>query len=165
MKLSTACSSTGGLFSDGSPLSQGRRFPSLMPVVSPGVSAERSEFWPGTEEDSREAPPTDLLRFLADGCEETFELGSGRSCNARTCSITFSVSCRKIIEASSRYPSQTSLRLMHRRHEGRPSSHRTPRCLQRRHPRLGRTIGIKLALVPRSLFCEISFRSSWSSVC
>jgi hypothetical protein len=165
MKLSTACSSTGGLFSDGSPLSQGRRFLNLMLVASPGVSAERSEFWPGTEEDSRDAAPTDLLRFLADGCEETFELGSGRACNARTCSITFSVSCRKTIEASSRYPSQTSLRLMHRRHEGRASSHRTPRCLQRRHPRLRRTIGIKLALVPRSLLCKISFGSRWSSVC
>jgi hypothetical protein len=165
MKLSTACSSTGGVISDGSPLIQGRAFPTLMLAASLGVKAERSEFWLGTGEDSRDAASTDLLRFLADGCEETFELGSGRACNARTCSITFSVSCRKMIEASSRYPSQTSLRLMHRRHEGRPSSHRTPRCLQRRHPRLRRTIGIKLALLPRSLFCEISFGSSWSSVC
>ena len=146
MKLSTACSSMGGIISDGSPLSQGSGFLSLMPVASPGASVEGSAFWPGTEEDCREAASTDLLRFLADGCEEAFELGGDSACDARTCSITLSVSCRKMMEASSRYPSQTSLRLMHRRHEGRPSSQRTRRCLQRRHPRLKRTIGVNLAL-------------------
>jgi hypothetical protein len=157
MKLSTACSSMGGIISDGSPLSQGSGFLSLMPVASPGASAEGSAFWPGTDQDRREAASIDLLRFLADSCEEALELGGDSTCEARTCSITLSVSCRKMIEASSRYPSQTSLRLMHRRHKGRPSSQRTRRCLQRRHPRLRRAIGIKLALVPRSLFCSIRF--------
>jgi hypothetical protein len=151
MKLSTAWSSTGGCIPEGSPLSQGCGFLSLMPAASPGASAEGSAFWPNTEDHRREAPPTDLLRFLAGGCEEACELGGDSACDARTCSITLSVSCRKMMEASSRYPSQTSLRLIHRRHEGRPSSQRTRRCLQRRHPRLRRAIGIKLARVPKIL--------------
>jgi hypothetical protein len=151
MKLSTAWSSTGGCIPEGSPLSQGCGFLSLIPAASPGASAEGSAFWPDTEDHRREAPPTDLLRFLAGGCEEACELGGDSACDARTCSITLSVSCRKMMEASSRYPSQTSLRLIHRRHEGRPSSQRTRRCLQRRHPRLRRAIGIKLARVPKIL--------------
>jgi len=145
MKVWTACSSTEGMISvsDGGLFSQERGFLSLMPAASPGASAEGSEF--ERDQDRREAASTDLLRFLADGCE-AFELGGDSACNARPCSITLPVSYRKMMEASSRYPSQTSLRLMHRRHEGRPSSQRTRRCLQRRHPRLKRTIGVNLAL-------------------
>lgn len=150
MKLSTAWSSTATRIPEDGPLSQGWGLLSLMLAASPGASAEGSAFWSAMKK-HRASPPTDLLRFLTGGWEETCELGKSSDCDACTCAITLLVSCRKMMEASSRYPSQTSLRLTHRRHEGRPSSQRTRRCLQRRHPRLRRPIGIKLAHVQRIL--------------
>ncbi len=139
MNWSTACSSTGGCNGAGSPASQGRRLLNLMPEASSGANAEGSAFDPETEGG---LAPTDLLRFRAGEGEEPCELGGDTTCVARECSITLSVSWRKMRDDSSRYPSQTSLRWMQRRQDGRPSSQRTRHCRQRRQPRLRRPIGL-----------------------
>jgi hypothetical protein len=139
MNWSTACSSAGGCDDCGSSLSQGRGLLDLMLKASSRVRADGS--WCGLEkEDDRrdvELAPTELLRFLGE-CEESCELDGDTPWVARKCSITFSVSWRKMRADSSLYPSQTSLRLIQRRQDGRPSSQRTRRCRQRIHPRLRR---------------------------
>ena len=69
------------------------------------------------EVDAAEAGDLELETVLDPGLEPTFELEPIRL------ETTFSVWLTKIMSDSSRYPEHSSLRPVHRRHDGRASSH------------------------------------------
>lgn len=131
MKRSTACSSIRGWFCCGGSRNHGWEWLILMPKASSGVNKDPSVNWP---EDRLGAEPvsTEVLRFCG--------RAKNQDRDACACLIVLSVSWRNMSDASSRYPSQTSLRRMQRWQEGWPSSQRTRRSLQRKHPRLSRPI-------------------------